>query len=87
MHSCPNDEYLFAASPVYIAAVQDDIQKGIESLTHPLTQLTIVTSGAYTGPLEAFIIRSYTRMMKDLECIMVCLNIKLAQYILKSGSR
>lgn len=68
MHSCPNDEYLFVASLVYIAAVQDDIQKGIESLTHPLTQLTIVISGAYTGPLEAFIIRSSTRMMKDLEC-------------------
>ena len=29
MHSDPNDEYLIAASPVYIAAVQDDILKGI----------------------------------------------------------
>jgi hypothetical protein len=38
MQSSPNDEYLIAASPVYIAAVQNDILKGIESLTHPLTQ-------------------------------------------------
>lgn len=87
MQSSPNDEYLIAASPVYIAAVQKDILKGIESLTHPLTQLTIVTSGAYAGPLEEYIIKSSSRMMKDLECNMVCLNIKLAQYILKSGSR
>ncbi|MHA0273165.1 hypothetical protein [Enterobacter ludwigii] len=87
MQSRPNDEYLIAASPVYIAAVQKDILKGIESLTHPLTQLTIVTSGAYAGPLEEYLIKSSSRMMKDLECNMVCLNIKLAQYILKSGSR
>jgi len=87
MQSSPNDEYLIAASPVYISAVQNDILKGIESLTHPLTQLTIVTSGAYAGPLEEYLIKSSSRMMKDLECNMVCLNIKLAQYILKSGSR
>ncbi|MGY9761908.1 hypothetical protein ACTM4I_25395, partial [Citrobacter freundii] len=87
MQSSPNDEYLIAASPVYIAAVQNDILKGIESLTHPLTQLTIVTSGAYAGPLEEYLIKSSSRMMKELECNMVCLNIKLAQYILKSGSR
>ncbi|MCL0228931.1 hypothetical protein M2T52_32995, partial [Klebsiella pneumoniae] len=87
MQSSPNDEYLIAASPVYIAAVQNDILKGIESLTHPLTQLTIVTSGAYAGPLEEYLIKSSSRMMKELECNMVCLNIKLAQYILTSGSR
>ncbi|WP_207308373.1 hypothetical protein, partial [Escherichia coli] len=57
MQSSPNDEYLIAASPVYIAAVQNDILKGIESLTHPLTQLTIVTSGAYAGPLEEYLIK------------------------------
>ncbi len=31
MQSSPNDEYLIAASPVYIAAVQNDILKGIEA--------------------------------------------------------
>ena len=66
MQSSPNDEYLIAASPVYIAAVQNDILKGIESLTHPLTQLTIVTSGAYAGPLEEYLIKSSSRMMKEL---------------------
>ncbi|MCO7823389.1 hypothetical protein NI595_24520, partial [Enterobacter hormaechei] len=53
-------------SAVYIAAVQNDILKGIESLTHPLTQLTIVTSGAYAGPLEEYLIKSSSRMMKEL---------------------
>ncbi|MCU2325065.1 hypothetical protein N8V39_25430, partial [Enterobacter hormaechei subsp. steigerwaltii] len=62
MQSSPNDEYLIAASPVYIAAVQNDILKGIESLTHPLTQLTIVTSGAYAGPLEEYLIKSSSVM-------------------------
>ena len=42
---------------------------------------------AYAGPLEEYLIKSSSRMMKELECNMVCLNIKLAQYILKSGSR
>ena len=29
MQSSPNDEYLIAASPVYIAAVQNDILKAL----------------------------------------------------------
>ncbi len=86
MQSSPNDEYLIAASPVYIAAVQNDILKGIESLTHPLYATNDRDIRGICWPIEEYLIK-FSRMMKELECNMVCLNIKLAQYILKSGSR
>ncbi|MGL8352026.1 hypothetical protein NA436_25050, partial [Salmonella sp. NW587] len=66
--------------------VQLHQQKGMISLSPP-TICNSATSGAYAGPLEEYLIKSSSRMMKELECNMVCLNIKLAQYILKSGSR
>ncbi|EGH2839846.1 TPA: DUF6884 domain-containing protein [Salmonella enterica subsp. diarizonae serovar 61:l,v:z35] len=84
MKARPCDDYVIAASPVYIAAVEDDILAGTEYLNNSVAQLTVVTSGAYCGSLKPYLIRSESRMMRELSSNMVCLNIKLAQYIIKS---
>jgi hypothetical protein len=49
MEARPTDDYVIAASPVYIAAVEDDILAGVGKLNNPIAQLTVVTSGAYSG--------------------------------------
>lgn len=77
MEARPTDDYVIAASPVYIAAVEDDILAGVGKLNNPIAQLTVVTSGAYSGGLEPYLIRSESRMMPELSSNMVCLNIKL----------
>ncbi|MDV1995821.1 hypothetical protein RZR72_25070, partial [Enterobacter asburiae] len=56
----------------------------LRKLNNPIAQLTVVTSGAYSGGLEPYLIRSESRMMPELSSNMVCLNIKLAQYIISS---
>ncbi|MCV0612626.1 hypothetical protein MLT69_016540, partial [Escherichia coli] len=81
----PFDDYVIAASPVYIEATEDDILAGASKLNNHIAQLTVVTSGEYSGLLESYLIRSESRMMRQLSSNMVCLNIKLAQYII--GSR
>ena len=68
-----------------ISAAEHDILAGASKLNNHIAQLTIVTSGAYSGSLEPYLIRSESRMMHQLSSNMVCLNIKLAQYII--GSR
>ncbi len=85
MEARPFDDYVIAASPVYISAAEHDILAGASKLNNHIAQLTIVTSGAYSGSLEPYLIRSESRMMHQLSSNMVCLNIKLAQYII--GSR
>jgi len=84
MEARPTDDFVIAASPVYIAAVEDDMLAAVSKLYNPITQLTVVTSGAYSGCLEPYLIRSESHMMKDLSSNMVCLNIKLAKYIIGS---
>ncbi|CGY50448.1 Uncharacterised protein [Salmonella enterica subsp. enterica serovar Typhi] len=64
---------------------KDDILAGASKLNNHIAQLTVVTSGKYSGLLESYLIRSESRMMRQLSSNMVCLNIKLAQYII--GSR
>ncbi len=84
MEERPWDDYVIAASPVYISAVEEDILSGSKKLRNSVAQLTVVTSGAYSGSLEPYLIRSESRMMRELSSNMVCLNIKLAQYIIRS---
>ncbi|EGE2353458.1 hypothetical protein DL738_11435 [Escherichia coli] len=84
MKKRPLDAYVIAASPVYIAAVECDILAGAKKLINPVAQLTVVTSGAYSGILEPYLIRSESRMMRELSSNLTCLNIKLAQYIIRS---
>ncbi|MFZ4254395.1 DUF6884 domain-containing protein [Enterobacter ludwigii] len=86
METRPFDDYVIAASPVYISAVEHDILAGASKLNNHISQLTVVTSGAYSGRLEPYLIRSESRMMRQLSSNMVCLNIKLAQYIIGSRS-
>lgn len=85
MAARPFDDYVIAASPVYIEATEDDILAGASKLNNHIAQLTVVTSGEYSGLLESYLIRSESRMMRQLSSNMICLNIKLAQYII--GSR
>lgn len=84
METRPCDDYVIAASPVYISAVEEDILSGANKLSNSVAQLTVVTSGGYSGSLEPYLIRSESRMMRELSSNMACLNIKLAQYIIGS---
>ncbi|EHA4004572.1 hypothetical protein JKN35_004773 [Salmonella enterica] len=82
MHSNPMDDYVIAGSPVYIKAVELDVQKGLSALQNPGKQLTVITSKTYSGFLEPYLIRSHAGMLGELKSIMVCLNIKLAQSLI-----
>lgn len=49
MQSSPGDKYVIAASPVYLAAVEDDLVAGAAALPEADRQLIIVTSKGYQG--------------------------------------
>lgn len=82
MNLNPMDDYVIAGSPVYIKAVEHDVQEGLKALQNPVKQLTIITSKAYSGLLEPYLIRSHAGMLGEFNSNMVCLNIKLAQSLI-----
>lgn len=86
MHTHPSDKYVISGSPIYVAAVEQDIKSGIAALVNPPEQLTVVTSGGYKGMLEPYLVRSHAGMLNVLNANMVCLNIKLAKNIIQERS-
>lgn len=87
MQTYPGDNYVITGSPVYVAAVESDIKAGIASLINPFAQLTVITSGAYKGMLEPYLVRSHADMLNSLNANMVSLNIKLAKSLLQDRVR
>ncbi|ENT7573533.1 tgtA5 cluster protein 2 [Klebsiella pneumoniae] len=73
-----HDNFIIAASPVYLNAVEDDLVKGVGYLPCPIKQLKIASSAAYNGRLREYVRCGGTRMMKDLNANMTTLNIKHA---------
>ncbi|EKH8025179.1 TPA: hypothetical protein OR518_003644 [Escherichia coli] len=84
MQTHPGDNFVISGSPVYVTAVERDINSGLAFLINPLAQLTVVTSGGYKGMLEPYLVRSHAGMLNSLNANMVCLNIKLARSIIQN---
>lgn len=78
MHRYPHDRFVIAGSPVYISAIERDIQAGIPALSDAGGQLVVVTSQAYRGALEPFLNRSHAGMLSALRTNMTCLNVAWA---------
>ncbi|PXW50399.1 hypothetical protein DFO55_12470 [Grimontella sp. AG753] len=86
MQTHPGDNFVISGSPVYVAAVELDINSGLASLINPLAQLKVITSSAYKGMLEPYLVRSHAGMLSSLNANMVSLNIKLAKSIIQNIS-
>jgi len=78
MRRCPDDRFVIAGSPVYISASEQDILAGVPALRDAGSQLVVVTSQGYRGPLQPFLKRSNASMMTALKSNMTCLNIACA---------
>ncbi|SFF38424.1 hypothetical protein SAMN03159428_04941 [Kosakonia radicincitans] len=82
MQSCPGDWYVIAASPVYLAAVEDDLVAGAAALPEQDRQLIIVTSKGYQGALSPRVRLSHAGMLSTLKTNMNALNISHAGLII-----
>ncbi|MDZ7324948.1 hypothetical protein N4G41_25280 [Kosakonia sacchari] len=78
MQSSPGDKYVIAASPVYLAAVEDDLVAGAAALPEADRQLIIVTSKGYQGALSPRVRLSHAGMLTALKTNMTALNISHA---------
>lgn len=63
MQARPDDQFVVAASPVYLHAVEPDLLAGREALTTP-EQLQVVTSKGYQGSLKDNVHYTSAGMMK-----------------------
>ncbi|HCH0659615.1 TPA: hypothetical protein NKO55_004231 [Enterobacter asburiae] len=81
MQARHKDQFIVAASPLYVHAVEDDLCAGRAELAS-LNQLTIVTSRGYQGRLGNNIALSSAAMMNELKTNMTGLNISHAVKIL-----
>jgi len=86
MQACPHDRFVIAASPVYLHAVEEDLRAGSRELASP-AQLTIVTSKAWQGNLNARVCVTNAGMMNDLRTNMTGLNISYAEYLIQNENK
>ncbi|CSX10453.1 hypothetical protein FP371_23170 [Citrobacter freundii] len=84
MHRYPDDCFLIAGSPVYLAAIEDDVCHGVSALHNVASQLTVITSQAYSGILTPFVTYSHAGMLGELGANMVTLNIRLARQVIQT---
>jgi hypothetical protein len=87
MHRCPDDRFVIAGSPVYISAAERDVLAGVPALREANSQLVIVTSQGYRGPLQPYLKRSSADMMTALKSNMTCLNIACAGALIEGLMR
>lgn len=78
MQSCPQDQFVFAVSPVYLRAIEEDILAGIPALANADHQLKISTSQGYQGALKRWVTCSHAGMLETLNTNFTALNISLA---------
>ena len=86
MQARRNDQFIVAASPLYLNAVEDDLYAGREELSSK-EHLTIVTSKGYRGNLGSNVALSSAAMMNELNTNMTGLNISHAEKILANQSQ
>ncbi len=79
-----DDIFVIALSPVYLRAIENDLAAGAYYLPCPDSQLIIVTSKAYSGPLSKYARYGDKSMLKELNANMTTLNIKHADKIASS---
>ena len=82
MRKCPQDQFVFAVSPVYLEAIEEDILAGLPALKNADRQLKIATSKAYSGALCRWVTYSHTGMMEALNTNCTALNVSLAGHII-----
>ncbi|HHO9701265.1 hypothetical protein [Citrobacter braakii] len=78
MQMCPQDQFVFAVSPVYLEAIEEDILAGLPALKNADRQLKIATSKAYSGALCRWVTCSHAGMLQTLRTNFTALNISLA---------
>lgn len=81
MRNCPQDQFVFAVSPVYLRAIEDDILDGLPALKNADQQLKIATSQAYHGALQRWVTCSHAGMLETLKTNYTALNISLAGWL------
>lgn len=82
MRNCPHDRFVFAVSPVYLSAIEDDILAGLPALRNADQQLMIATSQGYHGALKRWVTCSHAGMLKVLKTNCTALNISLAGHLI-----
>lgn len=78
MQSCPQDQFVFAVSPVYLRAIEGDILAGLPALANADQQLKISTSQGYHGALKRWVTCSHAGMLETLNTNFTALNVSLA---------
>ena len=82
MRNYSQDQFIFAVSPVYLRAIENDIMTGLSSLVNTDKQLRIVTSKAYRGGLQRWVSYSNEGMLEKLKTNFTALNISLACHLI-----
>lgn len=85
MRSRPNDQFVLAASPVYLRAVEKDLSAGRDALVSP-EQLKIVTSKGYRGNLYRHIKLTSSTMMGTLNTNLTGLNVSYAAHLIERSA-
>lgn len=82
MQQRPNDQFVLAASPVYLRAVEEDLCAGRDALTSP-ESLTIVTTKGYQGSLQRNVTLANATMTREFNTNLTGLNISYATRIIE----
>ena len=77
MRKCPQDQFVFAVSPVYLRAIEDDILAGLPALRNADQQLMIATSQGYHSALKRWVTCSHAGILETLNTNFTALNISL----------
>ncbi|WP_233473710.1 hypothetical protein [Phytobacter diazotrophicus] len=82
MYRFPEDQFVVAASPLYLTAILQDLMQGKDNLDDANAQLTVVSSGGCPVPLLPYLTRSHAGMLAELNTNMTGLNISLASRVI-----
>lgn len=82
MRARPHDQFVLAASPVYLRAVEEDLSAGRNELALS-DQLTIVTTQGYKGCLREHVTLTSAAMMRDLNTNLTGLNVSYATQLIE----
>lgn len=85
MQQRPHDQFVLAASPVYLRAIEEDLCAGRDALSSP-ERLTIVTTKGYQGTLQRNVTLANAAMTRELNTNLTGLNISYATRIIERGN-
>ncbi|EOZ9345915.1 hypothetical protein ACQYEA_004602 [Enterobacter hormaechei] len=87
MKTKPDEYFIICGSPDYISAVGPDVITGLPYLHSAEKQVLIISSSRVKSPLNHYLLESNKRIAEWLNCNMLMLNIKIAQYVIEQFTR